>query len=60
MLAGRESQLRETGRCEVVGLRGGEAEGAATSVDRVGMADEDLVDKCPGRCGRPGAGGRLE
>ena len=56
LLPGLESQVRETGRCGLIGLCGApvvvEAVGAALKVDKVGMAEEDLEDKCPGRWGR--------
>lgn len=52
MLAAR-SQLRAAGRSPV-GLRGGVGPGAALAarVDRVGIAEADLVDRWPGRRGR--------
>lgn len=57
MLALRPSQLRDTGRDGFVGLRGGVAVavavavavGAAFSVEMVGTAPLDLVDRWPGR-----------
>jgi len=62
MLPGLVSQRFDTGRCGLVGLRGAAAveaaEGAASRVDRVGRAEADLVDRCPGRCGRFGGGCR--
>lgn len=55
VLALRPSQLRDTGRDGFVGLRGGVAVtvavavGAAFSVEMVGTAPLDLVDRWPGR-----------